>query len=190
VLLSDSVSPTMVSATSCLSPDECEAWISWGEAKGFVLEQHKQTMMVAHRDNGRLAVDSPEIAASIFARVRPFVPARLGRREARGCNPNIRLYKYGPGQRFGPHVDGTQTLPDGSRTEFTLLLYLNDEGLEGGATLFHATHKPRADNVVLRYSPQQGACLLHAHGDRCLTHEGEAVRRGTKYLLRTDVSYE
>jgi hypothetical protein len=145
--------------------------------------------MVAHRDNGRLSIDSPAIAALIFERVRPLVPARIGRRAARGCNPNIRLYKYGPGQRFGPHVDGAQTLADGSRTEFTLLLYLNDAGLEGGATVFYATHAPLPDNVALRFAPQQGTCLLHAHGDRCLTHEGEAVRRGTKYLLRTDVAY-
>jgi hypothetical protein len=74
-------------------------------------------------------------------------------------------------------------------TEFTLLIYLNEEGLEGGETLFYATHRPRPDNVALRITPRIGACLLHAHGERCLTHEGAAVARGTKYLLRSDVAY-
>lgn len=189
ILLADASSASMVSAEPCLTPAECDAWIAWGEAAGFSAERHAQTSMVAHRDNGRLSVDSPEVAAAVFARVRPFVPAQLGRLRPCGCNPNIRLYRYGAGQRFGPHVDGSNRLPDGSSTHFTLLLYLNEDGLVGGETVFYATHRPRPDNVVLRVAPRRGRCLLHAHGERCLTHEGAAVTRGVKYLLRTDVAY-
>ena len=35
-----------------------------------------------------------------------------------------------------------------------------------------------------------GAVLLHAHGQRCLTHSGAPVTGGVKYLLRTDVVYQ
>ena len=50
----------------------------------------------------------------------------------------------------------------------------------------------RVDRVrppVVRVAPKRGAALVHAHGARCLTHEGAEVRRGAKYLLRTDVAY-
>ena len=65
---------------------------------------------------------------------------------------------------------------------------MNDEGLEGGETCFYAGHGARAPEAV-RFAPRAGAVLVHAHGDRCLTHEGLAVTRGTKYLLRTDLAF-
>ena len=67
-----------------------------------------------------------------------------------------------------------------------VLIYLNDEGLEGGETIFYSD---RGSQEACRFFPREGATLVHAHGARCLTHEGAAVRRGTKYLLRTDVAY-
>ena len=135
-------------------------------------------------------MDSPEIAASIFARLRPWVPAEVAGRRATGCNPNIRLYKYGPSQRFGPHIDQANRLADGTITEFTVLIYLNDEGLEGGETVFHGVGGGDGGaSSTVRFAPQAGAALVHAHGSRCLTHEGAEVRKGVKYLLRTDVAY-
>ena len=85
------------------------------------------------------------------------------------------------------HVDGAQRLDDGSETEFTTLLYLND-GFAGGHTVFYESHAPNG-RELLRVAPRRGAVLLHAHGERCLTHEGARVDAGTKYLLRTDVAY-
>ena len=107
-----------------------------------------------------------------------------------------------------------------------MLIYLNDDGLEGGEchlpfvcgeslpqlrlraatcelllaslrpsdlpstgeTLFYEDHAPHAPEL-LRWRPLEGAALVHAHGDRCLTHEGAEVKRGVKYLLRTDLAY-
>ena len=187
VLAADAVSASIVAAGPALTDEECEAWIAWGEAEGFALEKHAASAFVAARDNGRLAVQSQEIADAIFARLKPTLPVVAGR-EAVGCNPNVRLYRYGPTQRFGRHVDGAQSLTDGSTTEFTVLFYLNDAGLEGGATVFYRSHESGAGEL-LRFAPKRGAALLHAHGERCLTHEGAAVSRGVKYLLRTDVAY-
>lgn len=37
--------------------------------------------------------------------------------------------------------------------------------------------------------PEPGLALLHLHGDRGLEHEAQEVRRGTKYVLRSDVAF-
>ena len=55
----------------------------------------------------------------------------------------------------------------------------------GGDTVFMKTAKAE----LCRVAPQRGMALLHAHGRRCLLHEGEEVRRGVKYLLRADIMY-
>lgn len=188
VLREDGLSATMISTANFLSAAECAAWIAWGEAAPFQLEKHAQTAHIAHRDNGRLAVLSADVADALLERLRPWAPTQLGRRKLVACNPNVRLYKYGPGQRFGRHVDQSNRLADGSLTEFTLLVYLNDAGLEGGETCFYAGGGAAAVEL-LRVAPRAGASLVHAHGARCLKHEGAAVTRGVKYLLRSDLAY-
>ena len=69
--------------------------------------------------------------------------------------------------------------------EQTNLVFLEGQRLVGGDTVFHATAK----SECARVSPEAGMALLHAHGRRCLMHEGEEITRGAKYLLRADVMY-
>ena len=78
-LLEDDEGDSMLAATPVLSDDECDAWIRWGESQGFIIEKHAQTASIAHRDNGRLAVESDEIASAIFARLAPWIPFARGR---------------------------------------------------------------------------------------------------------------
>ena len=51
--------------------------------------------------------------------------------------------------------------------------------------MFHKTAK----QVLVEVAPRAGRLLLHAHGRRCLMHEGAEVTRGAKYLLRADIMY-
>jgi len=180
---------TIFEVPSILSPEECAAWIKWGETLGFAEAKQAASAYYAHRDNGRIAVESPDIAQRIFDRVRRVVPLEIDCRRAVGCSSNIRLYRYREGQRFGKHIDESN-LEESSQawSEFTLLFYLNDEGLEGGETVFYKGSTGAKE--CLRVAPRAGAALLHWHGDRCLLHEGAAVRHGVKYLLRTDVLYK
>eukprot|EP00164_Ancoracysta_twista_P012387 GFYU01019433.1.p1 GENE.GFYU01019433.1~~GFYU01019433.1.p1 ORF type:complete len:295 (-),score=69.11 GFYU01019433.1:135-1019(-) len=62
------------------------------------------------------------------------------------------------------------------------------DNVEGGETVFYADHDCK--KVAYRFAPLKGAMLLHGHGERCMTHEGAAVKQGVKYLLRTDVLYQ
>ena len=60
-----------------------------------------------------------------------------------------------------------------------------EQPLQGGETIFYRTQK----HVLMEVKPTAGAVLLHAHGRRCLMHEGGEVTRGVKYLLRADIMY-
>jgi len=183
-----------------LAPDEADAWIAYGETVGFDIAKHPQSAGIAHRDCGRLVVDSEDIAGAIFARLKPFLPPTMASCgggtawEVDACASNLRLYKYGRGQRFGKHYDGSNEVDAERRTFFTVLLYLNGgdaagrnpKVLEGGHTNFFLED---GKMPVCSMSPTAGAVLIHEHGDRCLLHEGAAVLAGVKYLLRTDVIY-
>jgi len=120
------------------------------------------------------------------------------------CNPNLRLYKYTKGQWFGRHVDGTNKIDfnDGdnppisasdvkeAQTEITVLFYLSS--CRGGATRFHLPQqgkRKKGGSSGIAFTPEEGAVLLHVHGDRCLEHEAEPVLDGVKYVLRTDIVY-
>lgn len=55
------------------------------------------------------------------------------------------------------------------------MIYLND-GYEGGETTFN--------NITVK--PKQGTVLLFFHD---LEREGSSVKKGIKYVLRTDIMY-
>ena len=209
----------MILLDAFLSVDECRAWISWGEnyhneekdttatgMTGFVSCSQEATNEYAFRRQGRLEIDSADIANSIFTRLSlcNAIPATMEGLVPHSCMKNIRLYKYAQGDAFGKHIDESHQTSPGCFSEFTCLIYLNGDGYNtmksfreydenglcgvmGGATAFYTSHSSMLPFVTV--APQVGRCLLHAHGHRCLTHEAQPVLEGTKYVLRTDVVY-
>jgi hypothetical protein len=166
-----------------LSSEECAALIELGESTGFTdapittfggFEMRKDI-----RDNGRVIRDDASLAAAWWERARPFLPEKWFGRTVVGVNERFRFYRYDPGQKFARHTDGYFERSNGERSQFTLMVYLN-EGFEGGTTNFYAVHPP------LRVVPETGMALFFAHKQ---LHEGAAVVRGRKYVLRTDVMY-
>ena len=157
----------------------------------------------AYLDRQSLALVDEALSTAIWRRLRPHLPDPLDGRTPvglhgdgrRGAASQLKFYRYLRGHRFGQHVDQSWRGDDVEHnTEYTLLIYLNTAGgearwegqpLVGGDTVFHATAKTECARV----SPEAGMALLHAHGRRCLMHEGEEVMRGAKYLLRADVMY-
>ncbi|KAJ1456698.1 hypothetical protein M885DRAFT_517117 [Pelagophyceae sp. CCMP2097] len=186
-----------------LTAGECAELVAWSQAAGFEEVSHAATRNAAFRSCGRIQRQSPELAEGLWRRLAPLLPPDLAGagRPPRGCNPNIRIYRYARDDAFGKHVDESSAVGD-AVTEATVLVYLNssDTGppnkpqtraadgppsCAGGATVFH---EPAGARVS--FSPRLGAVLFHVHGDRCLEHEGAAVTAGSKFVLRTDVLYD
>jgi hypothetical protein len=165
-LLEDGEGDAMLTARPVLSAHECAEWISWGEEAGFALERHAATAHIAHRDNGRLAVESPEVAAALFERLQPWVPAEVGGRRAHGCSPNLRLYRYQPGQRFGRHVDQANRVG-------------------GGVTEFSACRSPPSSPALLTRPPHapSSRALQATHAQHlALTHQPSAIANRSSHI--------
>jgi len=107
--------------------------------------------------------------------------------------------KYLPGTHFGPHYDGATVKNFGERSLQTIIIYLNDVCV-GGATNFFDDKKqgqdPTDNNnlfvgtkdfVIQTISPAQGSALIFNH---YLLHEGELLKEGNKYILRSDIVYK
>jgi len=174
-----------------LTKDECRATIDIIERVGFKVTDQRKTRYYARRRNGRLQVDAPKLAASLWERCKQFFPVMTesGAR-AVGLSPNFRFYKYEVGDRFGMHVDESVDHGSGTRSMYTLLVYLNaSPDVRGGSTVFYVGEVPAKAKEVLRFPPREGSALAHIHGPRCLLHEGSVVKAGVKYLMRTDALY-
>ncbi|KAI1261701.1 hypothetical protein F5Y18DRAFT_197443 [Xylariaceae sp. FL1019] len=157
----------------------------------------------ASRYNDRFQIDDPQFARRLWletglkeAVIQQSVKGLWGG-EVIGLNPNIRIYRYTPGQFFDCHYDdynlvsvpsenGQETI--NAKTTWTVLLYLTSatEGCQGGETVFYANdRKLAAEEIVI--GPETGMVLLHKHGNDCLLHEGREVVAGQKWIIRTDL---
>jgi hypothetical protein len=198
----------IISVGNFLTADECDKLIELADAQ---VQPPPKADLVPRKNEAFLDRDTALImdemlAKTIWDRLLPHLPEVDGRLPIglhsdgrRGVAGQVKLYRYGKGQQFGLHVDQSwKGDGPGEETEFTFLVYLNSHGepaggiteggqqpLMGGDTVFMRTAKAELCRVV----PTRGLGLLHAHGRRCLLHEGEEVRRGVKYLLRADIMY-
>ena len=114
--------------------------------------------------------------------------------EVLGLNPNIRIYRYSPGQFFDQHYDDANLVAHSSgpaRTTWTLLLYLTSPatGCEGGETVFYPEPAGKRDPVPepVIAELEVGMALLHRHGKKCMLHEGREVKAGEKWVIRSDL---
>ena len=136
-----------------LSESECAALILAGQEFGFEHAGLGKKL----RNNERLLMHSDRMAAVIWERISPFLddaaeeiiphsssaadasffgPDPAGKWSARGLNPRFRLCKYSPGGHFGPHIDGCYQRSAHERSMLTCMVYLNGDGIVGGATHF------------------------------------------------------
>ncbi|KAH8647880.1 hypothetical protein BX600DRAFT_443221 [Xylariales sp. PMI_506] len=151
----------------------------------------------------RVVLQSPPLAEALPRRIHPFLQERVLNlhddvditgpypvvkgetwRLAR-LREGLRFLRYRSGDYFRRHCDGMFT--DKQRSFLTVHLYLNDQGLEGGATRFLPDGgDPNGRHVEV--DPKMGSVLVFQQRD--MWHEGCEVTKGFKYTVRTDAIYE
>ena len=140
----------------------------------------------------------------LLDRCRSCLPAQLAGGALAGINARCRFFRYTDGEKavYRPHIDGSwpgsgldvttgRYVHDAfgdRRSRLTFLMYLNDN-FEGGCTTFYM---PAAGGGLQAQGvqPRAGAVLCFPQGNTAsLLHEGSAVKRGTKDVVRSDVLY-
>jgi hypothetical protein len=167
--------PLLWTVADVYSPAECREFVEFIERSDPGLASDNPI----YRDQDRVMRDDPAVAAELFARLRPHLPARIGPFVPIGINERLRFYRYRPGQRFVPHMDHWYRPSPTQITLHTVLVYFNSN-FEGGETRFCE----QLDELVI---PRAGLVAIFQHK---LRHEGCIVRRGSKYAMRTDVVFE
>lgn len=161
-----------------LTPNACQNLILFSEQKGFkeadVGFPSGARMMKNMRNNDRAVFNDPVLVNKLWDSLKPHIPdLNIGAKPVK-LYEKIRVYRYGPGQRFKRHIDG-RISHEGLESRLTFMIYLNDN-FSGGATRF--------DNVTIQ--PETGKALLFVHEQQ---HEGCAVIGCEKYVLRSDILY-
>jgi predicted 2-oxoglutarate/Fe(II)-dependent dioxygenase YbiX len=170
---------TIFTVRDFLTRQECQDFMILSETIGYeaatVNTAGGARLMTNVRNNNRAFHNSEDLAASLWERLQPFVPAQLGNSTAIGLNELFRFYRYQRGHQFRGHFDQPYVRNATEASYFTFMMYLNDN-FAGGETTFR--------NLSIK--PERGMALIFLHA---LYHAGGEVTRGVKYVLRTDVMY-
>ncbi|PTX54014.1 2-oxoglutarate-Fe(II)-dependent oxygenase superfamily protein [Litoreibacter ponti] len=179
----------VIEAPDFVAPGFCDRIIARATAIGFepatITSEHGTGIAPEIRNNERVIFDDPDLARTLWLRAAShFAQPFKGQRAVR-LNERFRVYRYGPGQFFDWHQDGVFEDSAVRRSQFTMMIYLND-ACEGGGTRFADIFSPHIfkDFTIV---PGVGKALFFHHP---LSHRGEEIVSGEKYVLRTDVMFE
>lgn len=172
----------IVKVPDLLSPEECQALISKIESLGpevaTINTRFGAAVRTEVRNNDRVMFDDEAFAQSLLDRVRGKAPKEIHGMKLVGVNERFRCYRYKPGMRFAPHMDGAFHRNESEQSCYSFLIYLNED-FEGGNTTF-------ATEPEVSIRPKTGMGLLFQHP---IIHEGSVVTAGVKYVARTDLMY-
>ena len=186
------------------TPEECDAMISAAE-NDMEFERAKVSTMggmrsmadvrnnlrvIWHTGDNHLDVLSQRLLMFLGDNAEgkdPGISATVEGWDPYALNPRLRIFKYESGQRFVPHYDGGFRKGPGDRSLATFIAYLRSPE-EGGHTNFYDS---RSNKLVANVAPTLGTALIFFHEDHPFSplHEGEAVKAGFKYCVRSDIMY-
>jgi predicted 2-oxoglutarate/Fe(II)-dependent dioxygenase YbiX len=160
-----------------LTPEECAAYIAQSEAQGYDDAPITTAFGPVHapeiRNNQRVMLDAPEVAEALWRRVAEFAPPKWEGWNAVGLNERLRFYRYDAGQQFNWHYDGYFERANGERSQFTFMIYLNED-FEGGELEFKYLNH--------RIAPKQGL-LVAFPSDWRYVHAALPVKSGVKHTV-------
>mmetsp|Transcript_1329 Transcript_1329/g.4698 ORF Transcript_1329/g.4698 Transcript_1329/m.4698 type:complete len:301 (+) Transcript_1329:22-924(+) len=177
-----------------LSKEECESWISRGEALTYDTGDYiyktgkngyEKAPTGARRHSATRLVEDSAFAESMTKRLFDGVhgvPLKLADgREFRGVRPTFLISKYDAEQYFAPHFDGAMLSPDNTQlSAFTAVLFLNDD-FDGG----HTHYLPGAGSEVR--GAKRGPLVKNAQAETTFGGPKAAVCR-SKSLWRCALS--
>lgn len=180
-----------------LSPEHCQQLIDVSEDIGyspadisFPTSQGGPRMIPTYRNNDRVLYQNEDFRKLLEFRLQQHIPPTYTRQLTNTETATLkfvevsglfRFYRYGPGHFFKKHRDNNEQLANGISC-ITLLLYLNTVQDSGFTNLI--------DNLLrnkVSIQPVAGRLLMFDH---CILHEGEELKEGNKYLIRTDLIYK
>lgn len=123
------------------------------------------------RHNKELFTDDASITDLIKIEIEKL---RINKREIKGYSFPFEFYRYDKEDFIDPHTDSSITLSNGNVSNYTALIYLNDDYF-GGETYFIEKN--------IKVKPKQGTLLLFQHH---LVHEAQKIVFGTKYIYRSN----
>ena len=195
-----------------LSNDECARLITLTESLGYLADAAVSLpRSIRHNHNATWVADDVSTDI-IWQRCRAQFRSSddFDGKQALGINSRFRFYRYGEGDYFAAHSDGSwpgSRVIDGELianafddrwSQLTFLLFLSEYYL-GGATQFYvdaqdATRPARgvegARKVEIRTPLGAALCFPHGmHPLHCL-HSSQAIQSGLKYIIRSDVLFE
>ena len=169
-----------------------------------LVDAHRHTFKPAqlnyptsYRNNERQIKDDPALSKVLFEEIKKYIPREIvirgisdlehGKWDLQRLNPRIRICRYAEGQYFNKHLDGVYYESRQVQSKLTFMIYLNGGNGEfaGGRTLFFPSKED--DHIIGFYQPCKGDLIIFDHN---LWHSGEALIKGEKFILRSDILYK
>lgn len=180
-----------------LTPEKCQELIDLSEKQGYeeadISYNTGAKMNKEYRDNYRCLYSDENLRQELEKLMEPHILKEIPFIREGGIQDSLkfiklsgkfRFYKYLPGQKFKKHRDGNIE-EEGGLSLYTVLIYLNtaEEGGETGVYDYEIQEFPHR----LLVKAETGKCLIFNH---TVAHTGEELKKGMKYILRTDFIYE
>lgn len=185
-----------------LSGELCDEIILNSESSGFDYLNFRQSYrLLAKDENNYLTKYISQTINNLLEEIISFkwkIPTgfdtyNIDWKQTSNVNDIIRINKYN-GKSFDYHRDAPFTQSDLLRSNYTVLIYLNDDFTEGETILninnvYHdgltveQELKNQSDSKIIKIIPKKGRCVIFPHG---ILHKSEKTK-GIKYVLRTDL---
>lgn len=174
--------------SNILTKAECKSLIAEIEEFGF--EKLNDTNSLEIRNNTRHCRMDEKLATTLFERIQAHIPKTIEQDkqtwQVLGLNEMLRFCKYEPGQFFKRHCDGQFERSETEKSFLTFMVYLNDVPEDcGGETRFYDFIKSK-NVVTAKFQCREGHAIIFNHD---ILHDGNQVKKGFKYMVRTEIVY-